>query len=100
MNLADKIMFEEMLPLIDFKDADLNLFENDTLEFIRRQEDGTVNPSRWAAIDLINVLIYLDDNGKSFLMKLIEYSAGILKDPNANVKRKATVMLLISKFKT
>jgi hypothetical protein len=53
-------MFDEMIPFVDFKDFDLNLFQNDTIEFIRRQEDGTVNPSRWAAIDLINVLIYFD----------------------------------------
>lgn len=34
------------------------------------------------------------------LMKLIEYSAAVLKDPNSDVKRKATVMILITKFKT
>lgn len=55
---------------------------------------------RWAAIDVLRVLIYYEFEGKSFLMRFIEYSAGVLKDPNASVSRKATVLYLIGEFKT
>lgn len=100
MNIASKVLFEEMLPLIDYSEADLNIFQEDALEFIRRQEDITVNPARWEAIEVVKTLIYLDFEGKSFLMRFIEYSAGVLKDPASSVTRKATVLHLIPQFKT
>ena len=99
MGVSEKIMFEEMMPLIDYPNEDLGIFNNDALEFIRRQEDHTVNPVRWEAIELINSLLYIGVEGKSFLMKLIEYAAGVLKDPGASFNRKTTVLFLITEFK-
>ena len=88
-----------MIPLIDYTNQDINLFNNDALEFIRRQEDGTVNPARWEAIEVVNVLVYFDYEGKSFLMRFIEYSAMILKDDTADRNRKATILYLMAKLK-
>ena len=34
---ADTIFFQEMLPLIDISDEDINLFQNDPIEFIRKE---------------------------------------------------------------
>lgn len=88
-----------MIPLIDYTNQDIDLFDSDALEFIRRQEDGTVNPARWEAIEVVNVLAYFDYEGKSFLMRFIEHAAILLKDITADGNRKATILFLIAKLK-
>ena len=51
-------------------------------------------------MDVVEVLIYLSHNGKSFLIKFIEYAAVALPDLAVSMRRKVTIFQLISKLKT
>ena len=97
---AEVILFQEMLPLIDMSNEDIQLFQDDPLEFIRREEDRTINPVKRDAADVVEMLIHFSANGKSFLIKFVEYAAVSLLDSFVDMRRKVTLLQLIAKFKT
>ncbi len=67
---------------------EMSLFMNDSLEYLRRDEDLTCYSFRRMALDLIkSIMTNLNYGGKSELIKFVEYSAKILKD-NSTDKEK------------
>ena len=65
------------------------------MEYIRKEEDLTANIIKRSAVDVIDMLSNLQLNGKSFLIRFVEYAAASLLDAGVSIERKVTVVYLI-----
>lgn len=92
---CDNLLFEFLLPAIDVKATDFKLLEQDPIEYIRMEEDLLANVVKRAAVDVIDMLSNLTVNGKSFIIRFVEYAATSLLDTAVPAERKVTIIYLI-----
>lgn len=86
-----------LLPLCESTKDELHMFQNDGIEYVRRQEDLSCFVVRKAVMGLIetasNSLVF---NGKSELMRMVEYCAGVLSNRDGNDGEKEVAVRILS----
>lgn len=95
---CDAIIYQYLLPFMQSTAEELALFSQETLEYIRRDEDISCYTLRRNSLDLIKSLMvntyYVE---KSELIKFVEYAAQVFTG-NFSDKQKEVVIVVLSTF--
>lgn len=78
---CEVLLYEHcLLPLCQSSSHELALFKDDPVEYVNRAEDLTCEPLRRSVLDLISIIAdVLSFGGKSEMIRLVEYAAGVLQ---------------------
>ena len=88
-----------ILPNLILRDSDIELFEDDPIEFIRRDLEGSDSDTRRrAATDFLRQLLYQFEKivAKTVFIYIDQYLSEYSKNPKANWKSKDTAVYLYS----
>lgn len=85
---CEVLLYENcLLPLCQSSPAELALFKDDPVEYVNREEDLTCEPLRRSVLDLVSIVAdVLSFNGKSEMIRLVEYAASVLQGPSEGEK--------------
>lgn len=85
---CEAMIYQHLIPFMESTSEEANLFKTDSLEYLRMEEDISCYRFRRMALDLIaSLMVHTNYEGKSQLIKLVEYSADILSSQSTDKQK-------------